>query len=143
MWNWTFAVKKETKARPEQIWRLWENVAGWPKWDKELEWAKLDGPFVKGARGELKPKGWVKSAFVTTEVRPNILFSDETKMPFTRLKFHHSIEKVSENRYAVTHRVEAEGLLAPLLRFTLRKKLVKGLPRAMDKLIAMAEHVPI
>ena len=53
----------QTTAPAERIWQLWTDVAGWPRWDTALVAARLDGPFVCGARGRLQSKGSPESTF--------------------------------------------------------------------------------
>lgn len=36
-----------TTASAEAIWALWTDVAGWPRWDTPVEWARLDGWIVR------------------------------------------------------------------------------------------------
>ena len=46
-------VKRETPATREQIWELWSDVPNRTMWDRDLEYAKLDGPFRTGSAGEV------------------------------------------------------------------------------------------
>jgi hypothetical protein len=50
-------VKRETTATREQIWELWADVPNRTRWDRDLEYAKLDGPFRTGSTGEVKQRG--------------------------------------------------------------------------------------
>jgi hypothetical protein len=43
-------VKRETTATREQIWELWADVPNRTRWDRDLEYAKLDGRFVRARR---------------------------------------------------------------------------------------------
>src|SRR4029453_1508205 len=45
-------VSRTTTASPQAIWDLWADVANRTRWDEGLEWARIDGPFQPGARGE-------------------------------------------------------------------------------------------
>jgi Polyketide cyclase / dehydrase and lipid transport len=56
MLSWRCAETIEIAADADQIWRIWSDVANWPRWDGELEWAKLNGPFEAGVVGAMKPK---------------------------------------------------------------------------------------
>jgi hypothetical protein len=68
-------------------------------------------------------------------------FRDVTAMPLsTKLKFHHFSEVLSSGECRITHRVKATGALAPILRFTLRRKLKAKMPHALKALIAKAEN---
>lgn len=141
MWNWSLEASVETTAKPEAVWKLWTNVEGWPRWDHELEWCRLDGPFKVGNKGKLKPKGWFASDFILTEVMENVGYGDITNVPLTQLIFKHRVVPIGNNRVRITHRVMVKGLLAPLFRLTLGKKLKHGLPKAVKKLADMAESI--
>lgn len=139
MWNWIIEASEEATVDPEKIWELWSDVSSWPKWDRDLLWASLEAPFAEGAVGKLKPKGWVVSSFLITKVRSLEGFSDETAMPLTRAIFHHKLTQLDNGKVRITHSAEVRGLLAPLLRLTLGKKLAVGLPEAVKRLIEMAK----
>jgi hypothetical protein len=46
-----------TSAAPAAIFARWADTDTWPQWNSDTEWVRLDGPFVEGATGTLKPKG--------------------------------------------------------------------------------------
>lgn len=87
----------------------------------------------------MKPRNWPACEFTITYLEPNQKFHDLSKMPLTSLEFQHEIEK-KDNKTQVTHKVVVKGLLAPLLYFTLRPKLKKGLFEAINNLAEMAEN---
>ena len=66
----------QTTASPAAIWKLWADVSNWNSWDHGLEYSKIDGPFQKGTRGTLKPKGGPIVQTVLTEVTPLKSFTD-------------------------------------------------------------------
>lgn len=139
MFTWELRAEAITTATPADIWKVWTDVSAWPKWDHDLEWARLDGPFTAGTNGELKPKGWFSSKFQLIAVEKNKHHSDKTAMPLTQVIFHHSIVPHDPYKIRVVHHIKATGLLAPLLYFTMRKKLQKGLPEAVERLVKLAE----
>ena len=141
MGSWTIEVSKITKAKPENIWKLWENVEGWPKWNEALEWSRLLGNFEKGIFGEIKAKGWPVSHFEIIEIAPNRKFKDVSKMPMTILEFSHEICELGQGRTQITHRVSVKGLFSLPLKWTMGKKLNENLPKALDKLAQLAEEM--
>jgi len=142
MWNWTFEASVEGQVSSSEIWRIWTNVEDWSSWDKELEWSRIDGPFTAGTEGHLKPKDWSPLKFKITEAIDGKEFKNVTIMPLgTTLKFHHFSENISPGRCRITHRVHAKGLLAPILRLTLRRKLKAKLPHALQALIVKAGEI--
>lgn len=140
MFYWEFESSTLSHASTQNIWKFWSNVDSWNKWDAEVQWAKLDGPFTKGAKGTLKPNGWPVCKFLVTHVELDHKFHDVTKMPLTSMEFQHEMV-VKDNLTKITHRVVVKGLLAPLLYFTLRPKLKMGLARAVKSLAELAENL--
>lgn len=139
MWNWTFEASVEGQVSAAAVWKVWMDVSGWSGWDDALEWCQLDGPFSPQTEGRLKPKDWPPLKFIITEVIQDRGFKDVTFMPLrTSLEFHHTVECLDKKYSRITHRVYARGLLAPILRFTLRCKLQKKMPKALSKLIEKA-----
>jgi len=139
MWNWTFEASAEGLARSSNVWKAWTDVSGWPSWDEELDWSSIDGLFSAGTEGKLKPKDWSPLKFKITEVVEGREFKDVTIMPLgTTLEFHHFAENLDNNKCRITHRVSCKGSLAPILRFTLRRKLKKKMPCALKALIIKA-----
>jgi len=139
MFKWVVTAKAKTKANPRDIWNLWVDVPSWPKWDHELEWSFLDGPFKVGSTGKLKPKGWFASKFSLVSVEEGKAHSDRTEMPFTKVIFSHSLTSSENGQVAIVHHVEVSGLLAPLLWLTMRRTIKKGLPQAVSRLAQLAE----
>ncbi|MGL5626624.1 MAG: hypothetical protein ACRDDW_03775 [Candidatus Rhabdochlamydia sp.] len=101
----------------------------WPKWDHELEWSFLDGPFIVGSTGKLKPKGWFASKFSIVSVEEGKEHVDRTEMPFTKIIFSHSLIASENGQVAIVHHVEVSGLLAPLLWLTTSHKQACSISR--------------
>jgi len=139
MFEWTIQAMSKAHATENDVWEIWTDVASWPKWDQDLEWAALDGEFKTGTKGKLKPKGWFKSYFRITAVENKKYFCNESKMPWTKVIFSHSVAPREESAVQIKHHVRVTGLLAPLLFFTLRNKLKQELPKAVSKLASHAE----
>jgi len=139
MFTWEIKAEKTTHATPETIWNFWKNVAGWPKWDHDLEWSRLEGEFEKGTKGTLKPKGWFASDFTITELKHHVEHTETTSMPMTKLVFSHRLEQTRDNGVNVVHHLKVSGLLAPLLGITMRFKLKKTVPEALEALVKQAE----
>jgi hypothetical protein len=139
MLNWHVQADAIAKAQPRDIWRIWTDVSNWPTWDQELEWSFISGPFKVGAKGKLKPKGWLASSFRIISVENEKSHSDITIMPLTEIVFKHWLEPYGDSKTRIYHRVEVNGFLAPLLWLTMRRTLKKGMPLAVQKLAVLAE----
>lgn len=140
MFKWSISAEAFVKAQPSDVWSIWIDVSAWPKWDHELEWSSLSGPFQVGTEGQLKPKGWPPSKFRLILVEEGKAHSDKTVMPMTEIIFNHSVAPVENGQVRIVHHVEVRGLLAPLLWFTMRRVLKKGLPKAVNTLAQLAEE---
>ena len=74
---WTRSYSLETnEVTKEQMWRLFSNVNDWHLWDDGIEYAKIEGNFLKGNFFELKPKGGPKVKIELLETIENKMFLD-------------------------------------------------------------------
>lgn len=137
MLKWQYSHSTESPASASQVWAKYQDVADWPAWDDQIEWAQLDGPFTAGAVGQLKPQGLKPSPLQFTHVSENTRFTTLTRLPGTDLVFDHTLIPTL-NGVRITHTVRASGILAPVLYFTLRKSLVQHLPGALEALSEQA-----
>ena len=97
-----------TSAEPRHIWSLWSDVTNWPVWDVGISSAVPKDRFEPGHSFMLTPKGAPQPVEVTfTDVKPNVGFSDEAKLPFGTIRTIHHIEKEGEH-YRVTQTIEAD-----------------------------------
>jgi len=99
------------------------------------EWARLDGPFVEGTLGTMKPRGGPVVQFTLLSVEPGRGFSDRSRLPLTRLDFIHVLAQGE-----LVHRVEMQGWLTPVFRRVIGTKIERGLREAMSRLARMAEE---
>lgn len=136
MWHKEYSVL--TCATKEQVWQVWQDVANWHQWDHEVEWASLDGDFMAGSQGYLKPKGGPKTKFTLSNCEPLRSFSDRSSLPLAKMDFIHTMEDTLEG-VKVTHRIVISGLLGPLFAKVIGEKMSQGLPAAMQNLVALAE----
>lgn len=139
MFKWKVRVEAEAKAKPQDVWKYWKDVASWPNWHAELDYCSLDGPFQSGTKGTLKPKGWPPSQFELIEVTNEKSFTDISRMPSTTMVFRHLITPQAGGKISIVHEAEVKGLLAPMLYLTMRRKLKRGMPQSVAKLAALAQ----
>ena len=114
-------------------------MEGWRRWDEEVEWSRLDGPFEVGSRGVLKPKKGPKPSFVTTEVRRERAFTDRTRLPLASMDFFHRMEPV-DGGTRIVHGVRISGPLSFVFARLLGPGFEKGLPRAVQTLARLAKE---
>lgn len=135
---WTRQATTVCRATPEAVFALWA-VDRWTAWDPEVEWARLDGPFEAGTRGELKPRGGPRTRFTLLEVDQARGFADRSHLPLTSLDFRHLVEPLGDGTVRITHTVTFSGPLAFLFSRLLGPKLERGLPGAVAALGRLAE----
>lgn len=135
MFTWTYSETVNTNATSDQVWSILKNVQDWPSWDKELEWARLDGPFQVGTKGQLKPSKGPEVAFELIDVMPGYSFSNKAKLPLTKMIFFHEyLPQDSHNEARICHRVVMSGLLAPLFGKIIGSQIKLHLREAMETL---------
>ena len=113
------------------------DVAGWPEWDEGLEAARIDGPLAVGSLCTLHFRKWGRQTLRIVEVREGHGFTCVQHRFLADFRIQHRCEP-SELGSRVTHRVEAEGLLAWWLHLKLGSRFRKSLPSALRKLARIA-----
>jgi hypothetical protein len=103
-----FECEATFEAEPDEVWKVWTDVARWPEWDVSKEIAQLDGPFEPGSCGWAKQRGNLGGPFTITAV--------ECPVPLGKVVFHHTLEAVATGQVRVVKRAEVEGGAGPLLR---------------------------
>ncbi len=127
----------ESSASPEAVWRLYSDVATWPRWDAAFERVDTKGPFVEGTEGIIKIHGQEPLPFRLTAVAPGRGFEDETTVPGGLIRFRHRLEPAGDGRLTITHEVEIEGpepfgqQVGPMV--------TAGVPETMERLARLAE----
>jgi Polyketide cyclase / dehydrase and lipid transport len=137
---WTFEYSHPTAAKPDAIWRLWSNVSSWPDWDDDLEVVTLDGEFVAGALGTLKPTGMDELPFVLTRVEPDRGYSDETPLDGAVLRFDHDLEPTDAGT-VIRQRVTVDGPAANEYFQPLAANIILDIPAALARLAQRAEQL--
>ena len=133
---WTDTASIVTTASPPALWRLFEDVAGWKRWNAGIERIALHGPFAAGSTFEMQPPGM--DAFTSTlrDVRPNAGFVDETVLEGTRFLVSHELQSLPSGGTRVTYTVRVEGpeaaMLGPLV--------TADFPEVLAALKALAEQ---
>ena len=133
---WTHSTSIATHAAPEALWRLFEDVAGWTRWNAGIERIALHGPFASGSRFEMQPPGM--DAFTSTlrDVRPHEGFVDETVLEDTRFLVSHELQPLADGGTRVTYSIRVEGPEAA----TLGPLVSADFPEVLAALKALAER---
>lgn len=127
-----------TNATPSKIWEFWSDVETWPTWDDGLDSASIEGEFVTGTNGWLKPVNGPKVKLELINVRENQFFHDRTQLPLGRLDFFHTLERVGEQT-RITQQIEMHGALTFVFSRLIGNGLRKRLHSVMNRLVRLAE----
>jgi hypothetical protein len=127
-----------SSAPPAAFFAEWADMASWPEWNLDTEWVRLDGPFVEGATGTLKPRGGPKVPFVVARLADGEEFTDVSRLLGARLTFRHLVSSQA-GRTTVSVEVSMTGPLAPLWRLVLGTDLRASLRPDLDRLVERVE----
>ncbi|MCE2983207.1 MAG: SRPBCC family protein [Parachlamydia sp.] len=128
----------ETKVSSETIWSIWQDVKQWNTWDHGIEYSTLKGPFEKGARGTIKPKGGPLVHTELTCVEPLKKFVVESRLFLARIIVLHDLARLGD-KTLVTHQIEMTGPLAFFFACLISRTMKKNLPREMESMVKKAE----
>ncbi|WP_067687733.1 SRPBCC family protein [Nocardia jejuensis] len=137
--NFIATATATSTAEPAAFFARWADMATWPEWNQDTEWVRLDGPFVQGATGTLKPKGGPKVGFVVEKLT-DTAFVDVSKLIGARLVFDHEIT-AADGLTTLTVRVRIEGPLRWFWTKIMGADLAKSVQPDLAALIAVAEGV--
>jgi hypothetical protein len=128
-----------SSAAPDAFFAQWADMATWPEWNLDTEWVRLDGPFVEGATGELKPKGGPKVSFVVARLVDGKEFTDVSRLVGARLTFRHLVD-AAPGRTTVSVEATLTGPLAPVWRLILGKGVRESMQPDLDRLVERVER---
>ena len=139
MWKGSYSVKHRG-IKAAQVWKVWANVDRWSEWQKDLEFAKLNGKFEEGGTFDFKPKGGPRLTLELVRVETNREFVDLTRFPLARMYGSHRFQE-NDGELEITTTISIEGPLAFVWRKLVAEKIVAGLKEQTDRLIERATHV--
>jgi len=136
---WTAEHTIATNASKESVWKMWADVENWPKWDKGVEWCRMDGEFKVGSTYTLKPVGGPEAKAQITDCQPLKRFADITNLPLAKMEFVHELAEETDGLH-VTHRVTISGPLGFFFAQVIGKDTARDLPETIARLISVAEE---
>jgi len=136
---WKYENSIITDATSEAIWKLYNNVDKWEKWDDSIVEVKIDGPFEEGVTGYLTLLGQEPLLFTLIEVKENKLFTNTTILEQLSIKmdFRHQIE-VLGLQTKVTHSVILSGPNMEIIGNRIGLMITQGIPSSMSNLNQLA-----
>ncbi len=127
----------ETKTAPIQIWRVWQDVENWKKWDEEIESSRIDGPFQAGTAGSTKFVGTPLIKTLLTKVEPLKLVVQEAYLSFAKVISYQSMRQVAGTTQ-ITFQVEIRGPLSFFYSCMLGRFIKKKIPKEMEEMLKRA-----
>jgi uncharacterized protein YndB with AHSA1/START domain len=136
---WANEHSVETSAAPEQVWRLWADVAGWPDWNGDIERIELIGPFAAGSTILMTPIGDEQVELRIVDAVEPELFVDEADMGQIIVRTIHRVRRVAVDRARVAYRMEITGPAADTLGSQIGPEISADFPQTLARLVARAE----
>jgi hypothetical protein len=115
-------------------WQFWIDVANWAVVDPAVESAKLDGPFVAGAKGITKPRGSDPVEWRVVEVEDRHSARIEMPAPGAVLRCFMEFEDSTNGGTRITQQMSLEGERAGEYTAGIGAEMEKGMPEGMRKL---------
>jgi hypothetical protein len=136
---WANEQSVETTATPEQIWRLWADVAGWPEWNGDIERIELIGPFAAGSTILMTPIGEEPVELRIKEAVEPEFFVDEADLGEIVVRTVHRARRLDSGRVRVAYRMEITGPAADTLGPQVGPEISGDFPQTLASLVARAE----
>jgi hypothetical protein len=137
MWQKQYETKTDVPA--EKLFGAIADVNSWNKWDKELEFTKLDEAAGEGTDFLLKPKGGPKVKMTVEEFVPHTRFADISHLPLGKMRtIHEFISSGDGTTIKIT--IQVWGLLGFFWRRIIAEKQIKGAPAQTVNFINYARH---
>jgi hypothetical protein len=139
MSRWETTSTHEGTAAPADVWeRAYADAEAWPKWNDELKSAELDGPLRLGATAKIVFKTGLRLRFKVVEFEDGRLFTDESRLPGTRMGHRHLVEPTPNGGSRLTNTIYIEGPLAGLWRRVMEGRATRSLPASQRAIAEMA-----
>ncbi len=129
----------DSTAPPSAFFARWADMATWPEWNADTEWVRLDGPFVEGATGVLKPRGGPKVKFVVQKLVPDVEFVDVSLLVGARLRFDHLVTSRPDGGSTIDVAITITGPLRWVWTRILGKGFRESAQPDLDRLVKTAE----
>jgi len=128
-----FEHKIDISVEPSVVFAAYKDVSNWPQWDPETESASIDGSFLVGTIGKIKPKGEPETKMKLVEVTENRSFTVECPLPLCKMYFIH-LTNANTDGTELVNRVEFSGMLGPIFRRLIGKQINESIPGSLKAL---------
>lgn len=138
MWSKSYS-KKVKGVTAAKLWKVWADVDRWHEWQRDLDYARLEGEFKAGSTFLLKPKGGPRVRIEVLKAEKDRGFTDLTRFPLARMFGSHEFEE-KNGEVEMTTTIRIEGPLAFLWRKLVAQEIADKLPDQTDWLIERAAN---
>lgn len=139
MWKKSYSIVTNDVTK-EQMWKLFSDVNNWNMWDKNIEYAKMNGNFEKGQSHTLKPKGWPELKIEILEAIENQLFIDLTRFPLAKMYFSHMFEDTKDG-LKITYEIKVTWIFSFIWRKIVAENIFNNLPLEINEQIKYASKL--
>jgi hypothetical protein len=138
---WTQSHEIVTKeATKEQLWTLFTDINNWHIWNREIEFARLDGKFEAGNFYMIKPKDGRAVKVELLEVTENAHCLESGTFPFARMYYDHKLDETAAG-LKITSTITMKGLLSFLWVQLVVKKIAASMPTHVQQQIGVASKL--
>lgn len=126
MWSTSHTLDVPDRTA-DAIWEsAYADAGAWPRWNRALASARLDGPLVAGASARVRFRTGLRLTFAIVEAQPGRSFTDEARLPGARMGHRHELEPIAGG-VRLRNTIYLDGPLAwawaPILGRTARRGL--------------------
>jgi hypothetical protein len=127
MWSTSHTLDVPERTA-EEVWAAaYADAAAWPRWNRALASARLDGPLAAGATARVRFRTGLRLRFAIVEVQPGRSFTDEARLPGARMGHRHELEPIAGG-VRLRNTIYLDGPLARAWAPVLGRAARRGLP---------------
>jgi hypothetical protein len=127
---------------PSSIWEMaYADAETWPKWNKQIASARMEGPLLLGATARVTFRTGLRLRFEVTELSAGQLFTDEARLPGSRMGHRHLLEPGPSGGSRLTNTIYIHGPLAALWRRVLGPAAARTLPGAQRAIVELSQSI--
>ena len=136
--NHHFSFTIAINASKDKVWETLIDVPNWKNWDTEIKSSQLNGAFIVGASGIMKPLKGPKLDFYISELIPFKTYTFKTKMPLGWLEIKRTISD-ENNTVLFNDDIQFTEISKRFFGLILGGGFRKVLPKVMDNFKIIAE----
>jgi Polyketide cyclase / dehydrase and lipid transport len=137
MWETEHGV--ETRATPEQVWKVWADVPRWSEWNAGVAQVELRGAFVAGSTIVMTPPDQEPIELRIAEAVEPVQFVDEADLGDVVVTTTHRVSPL-EVGSRITYRMQITGPAADTLGPEIGPEISGDFPQVLAALADRAER---